>query len=168
MIIDFSVENFRSIKTEQTFSMLASDSKKDHPENIFPLEKENKISLLKTGLIYGANASGKSNLILALKAFRDFVVESTDLKLDESIPFYQPFKLDKKYRDSPTTFDMEFVGNDGIRYRYTISFTNKEVILEELLFYPNKQEARLFSRKKGETIKFGHHAIGRKKVSNKN
>lgn len=163
MIIDFTVENFRSIKTEQTFSMLASDSKNDHPGNIFPLEKENKLSLLKTGLVYGANASGKSNLLLALKAFRDFVVNSTDLKLDALIPYYQPYKLDRNYRGNPTTFDMEFVGNDGIRYRYTISFTKMEVILEELLFYPNKQEARIFRRKKGETIKFGHHAKGRKK-----
>jgi AAA15 family ATPase/GTPase len=163
MIVDFSVENFRSIKTEQTLSMFVSDSKKDLPENTFPLEKENKLSLLKTGLIYGANASGKSNLLLALKALQDFVVDSTDLKLDASIPYYQPYKLDKKYRDNPTTFGMEFVGNDGIRYRYTISFTKMEVILEELLFYPNKQEALLFRRKKGETIKFGHHAKGRKK-----
>jgi AAA15 family ATPase/GTPase len=143
--------------------MLASDSKKDLPNNMFSLEKENKLSLLKTGLIYGANASGKSNILLALNALKDFVVNSTDLKLDASIPYYEPFKLDKSCRKSPTTFDIEFVGNDNIRYRYTVSFNKMEVILEELLFYPNKQEAKLFRRKKGESIKFGHHARGRKK-----
>ncbi|MCP4156164.1 MAG: ATP-binding protein [bacterium] len=163
MIIDFSVANFRSIKTEQIFSMLVLGSKKEHPGNIFPLENENKFSLLKTGLVYGANASGKSNLLTALNALRAFVVNSTDLKLGETIPFYLPYKLDKCFRNIPTTFDMEFVCTDGIRYRYIVSFTKKEVTMEELLFYPNKQEARLFYREKGKAIKFGHHVKGRKK-----
>lgn len=163
MIIDFTVENFKSIKEEQTFSMLASISQDEHPGNIIQSKKEDNIKLLKTGVIYGANASGKSNLVFALQAMALFIVNSTDLKLGEDIPVYEPYKLDKNYRDKPTKFEMEFIGNDEIRYRYTVNFNKEEVLSEELVFYPNKQEARLFLREKAKNIKFGSHIKGRKK-----
>mgnify|MGYP006305914023 CR=1 FL=1 len=67
MIIDFTLKNFKSFKDEQTLSMLAMNSKDEHPGNVFTSPKEKKISLLKTAVIYGANASGKSNLIRAMK-----------------------------------------------------------------------------------------------------
>ncbi len=59
MLIDFTVENFRSVKNEQTLSMVATDLKR-HPDNLFPTERERNISLLKTAVVYGANASGKA------------------------------------------------------------------------------------------------------------
>lgn len=163
MIIDFTVENFKSIKDSQTFSMSAANLKDEHPENIFQLEKEPNISLLKASVIYGANASGKSNLILALRAFTSFVLYSTDLKVEQDIPYYEPYKLDANYLTKPTGFEMEFVGNGNIRYKYNVFFDRKEVLREELVFYPNRQAARLFLREKGKNIKFGSQIKGRKK-----
>lgn len=163
MIVDFTVENFKSIKEEQTFSMLASDSKSEHPDNIFPTQKEKNISLLKTGIIVGANASGKSNLLTAMETFRDFVVNSTDLKVEQEIPYYDPFRLDENCFDKPAAFEMEFIGRDRTRYKYRVLFDRKEVKSEELVFYPNKQEALLFLREREKPVKFGSQFKGRKK-----
>jgi hypothetical protein len=163
MIIDFTVENFKSIKEAQTLSMLASNLKDDHPDHVFSAPEEKNIQLLKSALIYGANASGKSNLILAIRALEFFVLNSTDLKIEDEIPVYEPYKLDTNYQNWPTKFEIEFIGNDQIRYKYTVAFDLKEVIFEELLFYPNRQEALLYRREKGKEIKFGSQLRGRKK-----
>ncbi len=161
MLIDFTVENFRSIKNEQTLSMLATNLRR-HPDNLFPTERERNISLLKTAVVYGANASGKSNLIKATNALREFVVKSTDLKLHESIPYYEPHKLDRRFENRPTRFEMEFVAQDKIRYKYSVLFNEKEIEREELVFHPKGQEARLFLRQKGEKMRFGDYLKGRK------
>jgi len=161
MIIDFSVENFKSIKEEQTFSMAAVNLRNEHPEHVFSYDKN--ISLVKTAAIYGANASGKSNLLEALLALRNFIVDSTDLKLDARILYYRPYKLDKNYSRRSSNFEIEFIGNDKIRYKYNISFNEKEVEKEKLVFYPRTQEALLFERKIGENITFGSQLKGRKK-----
>jgi AAA15 family ATPase/GTPase len=167
MIIDFTVENFKSIKEEQTFSMLVSNPKDEHPDNLFQPGNEKNISLLKTAIIYGANASGKTNLIIALNALNFFVINSTDLKLGEEIPVYEPFKLDKSCQSMPTKFEMEFIGSDKIRYRYAVSFNKREILFEELIFYPKGQAARLFLREKGKKIKYGAHFKGmRRNIEN--
>lgn len=163
MIVDFSVKNFRSIKEEQTFSMLAANLMDEHFENTVKLENESNLSLLKTALIYGANASGKSNLILAIEALRSFIIDSTDLKVGEEIPYYTPYKADKNCLNSPTKFEIEFVGNNNIRYKYTIVFNKHEIEVEELSFYPNRQETRLFLREKGKEIQFGSYLKGKKR-----
>lgn len=162
MLIDFTVENFKSIREEQTLSMLVSLSKKEHPNNFYETQ-EKEINLLKTALIYGANASGKSNLLLAIQALKNLVVESTDHKLGEHITQYKPYKLDKKYSEEPSKFEIEFIADDKIRYRYIVKFNFEEILYEELLFYPNTQEALLFLREKGKNIKFGSHLRGKKK-----
>lgn len=163
MIVDFTVENYKSIKEEQTLSLAASNAKDELPGNLFQLERDKNISLLKTCAIYGANASGKSNLVSALKDMIHFVVNSTDLKLGEAIPVYRPYKLDTNRLWQSSKFELEFVGFDRVRYRYKIVFDREEVLVEELVFYPHKQEARLFFREKGKEIKFGSHFKGRKK-----
>lgn len=160
MIIDFSVENFRSFKEEQTLSMVAAKHK-EHPDNVFESSHEKDIRLLKAALIYGANASGKSNFFKALKIFRNFVMDSTDLKLDQKIPYYMPYKLDIAWADKPTKFMIEFFDKNQIRYKYGMVFNQIEVLQEELVFYPKKQEARLFLRENGK-IKFGDSLKGKK------
>lgn len=163
MIIDFTVKNFKSIKEQQTFSMLASTIKDEYPGNVFQPGEEKKLSLLKTSVIFGPNASGKSNLIMAIKSLAAFAVHSTDLKLEQDIPYYDPYKFDKNNLLNPTEFEIEFIGNDKIRYKYTVSFNRKEVQQEKLVFYPKKQESCLFLREKGKTIKFGSQLAGKKR-----
>lgn len=161
MLIDFTVENFRSVKNGQTLSMVATNLKK-HPDNLFPTEREKNISLLKTAVIYGANASGKSSFIRAMNALKEFVVKSTELKLHEDIPYYEPYRLDRRSENRPVKFETEFVAQDKIRYKYSVLFGRREIEREELVFYPKKQEARLFLRQKGEEIRFGDYMKGRK------
>ncbi len=162
MIVDFTLSNFRSIKEPMTLSMCATNIK-DHEKNVIHTKREPKLGMLRSSVLYGPNASGKSNLIKALDVLQDFVVESTDLKLDQKIPYYQPFKLDKKWRGKPSDFEIEFIGYDGIRYRYSITFNNIEVLNESLVFFPKGQEANLFLRQKNTEIKFGDYFQGPKK-----
>jgi len=97
-----------------------------------------------------------------MKALREFVIKSTDLKLHESIPYYEPYKLDRRSENRPTRFEAEFVAQDKIRYKYSVVFGRTEIEREELVFYPKRQEARLFLRQKGEEMKFGDYLKGRK------
>jgi AAA15 family ATPase/GTPase len=164
MIVDFTVKNFRSIKEEQTLSLLASTSTKDkESERTIHSPNEPNIRLLRSALIYGANASGKTNLLRSLSAFTYFILISSDLKVDDRIPIYAPYRLDKNSQGEPSRFELEFISDDSIRYRYSVECTQVEVVFEELLFYPHKQEALLFSREKGKPTKFGTQLRGPKK-----
>ena len=80
MLIQLSITNFRSIKDKVTISMLPIRYK-DHLENIFEVNTD--LSLLKSAVIYGANASGKSNLLRAFKALQYIVKESSGFKLED-------------------------------------------------------------------------------------
>ncbi len=159
MLIDFTVCNFRSIKEPLTLSLLATKIR-EHSGNVARSKREKSIKLLKVAGVYGANASGKSNLIKALDAFRNFIVGSTDLKLGEVIPYYDPFKLERDWPRKPSMFEMEFSGENDIRYRYGVTFNNEEIIKENLVFFPKGQEANLFLREKGKNIKFGDYFKG--------
>lgn len=163
VIVDFTVKNFRSVKETQTLSMLAAKQKEEHGNNVTVPTKEENISILKSSVLFGANASGKTNIIRALEAFRDFVVDSTRLRIGEHIPFYEPFELDKNYQDAPVSFELEFYGKENVRYKYAVAFTLEAVLSEELVFFPKKQPSRLFFREKGKAIKFGPYLKGRKK-----
>jgi AAA15 family ATPase/GTPase len=144
MLIEFSVTNFRLIKDEQCLSM-ETDLDTTHLDNTFQANEE--LRLLKTTVIYGANASGKTNLIAAALAFCRFIVNSTDLKKDDPIECYKPFKLDKSFRTQPSSFKIAFLGNDNIKYQYEISLNKKKVLSEELTYYPNGIEVKVFTRK---------------------
>ena len=78
MIIKFSVQNFSSFKEEQTLSFEADKS--NHLENYYVINSETGHRLLKLGLIYGANASGKTNFIIALEFLRQMVLEPEEKK----------------------------------------------------------------------------------------
>jgi AAA15 family ATPase/GTPase len=165
MLIDFTVENFRSIKEPQTLSMLASKIN-DHSKNCYNSTEKN-IKILRSAVICGANASGKSNLLLSLSSFIDFIKNSTDLKVGEKIPCYTPFKLDESFQNKPTTFEMEFTNEDDIRYKYCVKFNREEVLFESLVFYPKGKEAILFVRESGKPINYGDLLKGDKKTIEK-
>jgi len=164
MIIDFTISNFRSIKEKHIFSLFAEGSA-NHLKNNIAYPCDNKIGILRTAGIYGANASGKSNLLLAFEALRYIICKSGDLKDGDLIPCYEPYLLSDSTKNAPTTFEIEF-STKNKRFLYSVSFTLDKIINESLDFYPVRQKANLFNRKKGqnwENMTFGAHYKGGKK-----
>ncbi len=165
MIVDFSVTNFRSIRDEQTFSMFAENPGKQLLDNIsYPAGK--KIGVLSCAGIYGANASGKSNVLLAFEALQFLIRASGSLKDGSPIACYEPFRLSEETKTAPVRFEIEFFTPDGMRYVYRIAFTRKRIIEERLDFYPSAKMALVFERNSDdtwETIKFGTLFSGGKK-----
>jgi AAA15 family ATPase/GTPase len=164
MIIDFTVSNFRSIKDEQTFSLYVQTPGEHLPENVsYPAG--DKIGILKSAGLYGANASGKSNMLYALYALQYIIVASGDLKDGDVIPCYEPYLLAEGSKSLPTCFEIEFFVPHNeesevkpLRYRYCVMFTANKILEESLVFYPSVQQAVVFERKEEDTwrtIKFG-------------
>lgn len=160
MILELKVKNFRSIKDWQSFSMLAENKVKEHADTIFENAGQN---ILGTAIIYGRNASGKSNILKAFQAIQYMVLRSAEFKIDKDIPPFQPYKLDKSYLILPTEIYIDFIAKDNIRYVYEIGFTATKILYENLKFYPKSQRATLIERKYGEPIKYGEYLTGRKK-----
>lgn len=139
MIINFSAQNFGSIKDKQTLSFEAD--KFSHLEDHYVINV-GVHRLLKLGLIYGANASGKTTVLLALDFLRDLVLEPVEKKT-ETLKF-DPFLFDPLTRIQNTILSIEFIWKN-IRYFYEVEINKNAVIREELYFYdPNK--ANVFKR----------------------
>ncbi|TAG90876.1 MAG: ATP-binding protein [Oscillatoriales cyanobacterium] len=147
MLIEFSVSNFRSIKEEQTLSMIADSSTRKNDNTFVPI-KDNKLRLLDSAAIYGANASGKSNILKALTTLLSYI-HTLNIDVDHKIPYYEPFKLDESRLSQPSIFKLSFI-LEGIMYEYQIAFDSREVHHEQLDFYPKKRKSNLFIRTKNE------------------
>lgn len=144
MLIEFSVENFRSFYQPATLSMLATalrDDPKLDESNIFQV---GKLSLLRSAAIYGANASGKSNLVRAIMFMRKLVwTSATKLQTGEKIDV-ENFALNVLTRNKPAYFQIVFL-HGGKRYRYGFE-VDSERIHSEWLYQTNQRETRLFVR----------------------
>lgn len=166
MLIEFTVTNYRSIKERQVLSMLPAGriKKETLPENLID-ETSNQyhLNLLKSTILYGANASGKSNLLKAFHTLHQLVIHSADYKVGEGIPLYDPFKLDKNTEKQPTVLSIDFIAKDNYRYLYTIAFTAQKFVEESLFFYPKLKKTKLFVRE-NETISYGEKFEGNKQV----
>ncbi len=145
MILEFSVENFRSIKNRQTFSMVAEASK-IKGDNVFEVSLPNggSVRLLKTAMIYGANASGKSNLIKALNSFIQLISRRI-VGAGKPVRGYDPYLFAKETTILPTTFELTFVF-EKIKYKYRVSFNLLHIAEEELVYFPKGQSNRIFKR----------------------
>ncbi|MGA2824035.1 MAG: ATP-binding protein [Bacteroidales bacterium] len=117
--------------------------------------------LLKATAIFGKNASGKSNLLLAFAALKFLVRKSGSFKLNQKIVCYEPFLFESKSSTSPIIFEIQFFGKDKLKYHYKISYNNESILEEELYFYPKNQRVKLFVRKEKTVFEFG------KKIKNK-
>ena len=150
MLIDFSITNFRSIKDKQVFSMQKVGKITELPSNVIHTDK---FELLRSAVIYGRNASGKSNLLLAMDILRSIVIWNSNVIKH----FYTPFKLDNETNNKAVEFEINFIASDNIKYNYSISYTSEEIINEKLSFYPSKKQipSKLFLRKKGKAISYG-------------
>ncbi|CAM3805931.1 putative abortive phage-resistance protein/transporter [Pseudomonas reidholzensis] len=167
MIVDFSFRNFRSFRDDAMLSLHAEHPKSNLLGNItYPLN--DGIAVLKSAVIYGANASGKSNVLMAFKALRWLVSESDSFKEDKEIRCFEPYLLSAESLDSPIEFEIEFIIPGDRRYIYAVSFNNQKILTESLDFYPSRLRANIFTRKLGdswENISFGsHYKGGMKKI----
>ena len=161
MIINFSVENFGSIKEKQTLSFLANKS--DHLEDYYIIEPIKGLRLNKLALIYGANASGKTTILKALDFLKEICTDPFDKKTEKFD--FEPFLFDEKTPIQNTKFELEFVQN-GIRYFYEVEL-NKNCIVKEKLYNFNPNKALVFERNTDEqkeltSIKFGSKIPKRK------
>lgn len=140
MLIRFAIENYLSFKEKQVFSMIpGKGSLKAHHKST-PVKS---VSALKTAIIYGANASGKSNLIKAIDFGRKAVLKGSKPEQPITSNF---FKLDKKLLNKPSYIEYE-IQHKGKNYAYGFIYSAKE-ILDEWLFEINKSgEIRIFERK---------------------
>lgn len=157
MIIDLTITNFRSFQDEQMFSMNVETARDRHPGNFAEIE-DGKLAVLKTAGILGANASGKSNILLAFRALQWLVLNSALRKEGQRIPPYEPYRLSKATIEAPVRFELEFVVSSGIRYRYEIAYLSDRIVEERLLSFSRRQRALVFERGEDdswESIKFG-------------
>ncbi len=161
MLIEFSVKNYLSFKDRVVLSMVASKDK-IHPRNVIADAGGTGIDLLKVAAVYGANASGKSNLIKALEFMCKFIVNS-HVGTDTTRINVVPFKLDASCANKPSEFEMIFI-SEGVRYRYGFVVDTEKVHEEWLYHAPKGKEALLFERYSGEPIKFGTSLKGEKKA----
>lgn len=135
-----------SIKEKQTFSFVGSSDKSLLESNTFDSGKGKNNHLLRSGVIYGANASGKTNIIRAFHFFQDFVRNSaTALQEGQLISTFTPFKFSKKYLESPGEFEIIFI-YEGIRYCYGFALTETRVMHEWLIAYPKGKPQKWFER----------------------
>jgi len=160
MLISFSVTNYRSIKDTATLSFLPVKAFKELPGNVF--KATDKINLLRSAVIYGANASGKSNVLKALEGFVRFLLYP-DSFFFEKIELYDPFLLNKETFENPSKFSIEFIDNEKVHFKYSIEFSRKEVISEELLCFPKGQKTRIYTRNINNPIEYGTIIKGEKK-----
>jgi uncharacterized protein len=144
MLLEFRISNFRSYAAEKRFSMVAG-SGKELLSNTMTVVGFDRYSLLRSAAIYGANASGKSNLIQAFAFFRRFVLGSSESRQEgDRIPVY-PFLLDPKLAESPSHFEMTFL-LDGVRHQYGFVVSRERVHEEWLTVYPKGKPQEWFHR----------------------
>lgn len=153
MLIELIVRNFRSFRKETVFSMVAAPSYKEHKEsNTFDAAK--KLLLLTSCVCYGANASGKSNLIKAFRFLRDLVIQSSsENRLNSPIPAI-PFAFSSETKNMPTFIEISFIVDSTI-FRYGFEANSQKVLKEWLYESTSSREAMLFDREE-QNISLGN------------
>lgn len=160
MIQEFSLSNFLSFNEKQTIDFLASSDKTHLNELTY--EPQKGIRILKLLMIYGANASGKSNLLNAMETLWLMLI-SPEEKENNKIGFYKPFKLNI---DKPIEFDIIF-WLDNRKFKYKIEFNENEILYEKMEYVTDSGVmSDLFEREKGKDIKFGSTIDIKAKVKN--
>ena len=151
MIEEFSFGNFWSFKDIQTLNMTAAKIKSKNAlldtNNVFPLNKE--LSLIKSKAIYGANASGKSNVVKALVTFIRIIRDSA--KEEKALSLIDSFQLSTETTSQPTFFQL-IIRVGKTRYRYGFEADDKSIKSEWLFSTPSKREQPLFIREKNEIV----------------
>ena len=141
MLVEFSVKNFLSFKDKVTLSM----EKGNGDENLDNIISNNNIDLLKTAAIYGANVSGKSNILKALTCAILMVRNSNLIPVGGKWNFIKPFLFDEVSKEKPSEFEFIFIVNN-VKYRYFFSVDNNKVYDEILDAYYSQKPTNIFTR----------------------
>ena len=144
MIISFKVDNFMSFRDEAHFSLAAS-REKQHGRRV-PKVSKHQMRILPIAVIYGGNASGKTNFFKALNFVKRLVIEGT--QPDSLIPI-ETFRLDTGSSNRPSGFEIVLLISDTI-YEYGFIVTRKEVLEEWLVQVSSTGEKTLYHRRDGQ------------------
>jgi uncharacterized protein len=144
MLIEFTVKNYKSIRDEQKLSMVADAGDELRRSNTFISSAPASETLLRSVVVYGPNASGKSNLLKALDAMQGMVVLSASWQTGKLLPV-PSFLFDEDSTSAPTEFEVIFFV-DGVRYQYGFAATSRQVTEEWLFASPKGRVQQWFSR----------------------
>jgi AAA15 family ATPase/GTPase len=155
MILQFKAKNILSIRDEQTLDFTASA---DNTYEEYAVVKIKNVRISKLGVIYGPNASGKSNILKALYWLFQFMTNEESRKQSLGTGLV-PFKMDKDSRNEHSFMSIIFYIDD-FRYEYSIELDPERVYHEEMFYYPNSRKALVYERiwnpeKKSSSVTFG-------------
>jgi len=169
MLVEFRAKNFRSLREEQSLSFIASTDESLVETHCIETDVRSVPRLTRANVIYGANASGKSNLIFALAVMRNLAIRSTSLPEGAYAEQYTPFRLDRASANEPTEFEL-IVLLDGVRYQYGFSYDAQRIRDEWLIVYKKGKGQSWFDRRwdsskdEYEWAPFSTHFTGQKDV----
>ncbi len=167
MLLEFRVQNYRSFRDESVLSLVASKDSALRDANIVETGVGAIPGAVRSAVVFGANASGKTNLIRALQLMRGVVVESASLPPNQ-IFNVQPFRLDGVSPECPTLFEVTIL-IEGVRYQYGFEFTPTRIKSEWLLVYHKAKAQKWFDRRSDgdngkDRYEFGTHLSGSKRT----
>ena len=142
MLVQFSVENYMSIRERAVLNLTASNSDNEHLNNLFEYEK---LRCLRSVVIYGPNASGKSSLLKAMTAAIMTIRESQSVQVNSRLVRIVPFLFDDVSKYKPSSFEFVMM-IDGLRYVYGFSATREKVVDEYLYVYHTAKSLREATR----------------------
>ncbi len=146
MLVQFSVRNFKVFREEVKLTLFASNYDKTtrETENVFT-EPKFGLRLLKSAIVYGANASGKTKLIDAAHFMKDFILNSSKESQQGEKIDTEPFRLNTISALEPSMFEIIFI-HEGEMYRYGFEVTQDEIVSEWLYHRPHTKEVEIFYR----------------------
>ena len=160
MLVEFTTSNFMSIKDEVCLSLVARPSHdRDDTHVVTPKlpESSSPIRLVRTAAIYGPNAGGKTNLLLALSTMQAII--KTSSQLSDELPIV-PFLFDSQCHNQPSVFEVTFILKN-IRYQYGFSATSTHIHDEWLYAWPHGR-VQMWYERSGNTYNFGPRLVGPK------
>jgi ABC-type cobalamin/Fe3+-siderophores transport system ATPase subunit len=146
MLLEFRVKNYRSIRDEQALNLVASSDKELAATHLAPTGLKSLPSAVRSAVVYGPNASGKSTLLEALDYLRAVVAESATVIQPGQTYNVQPFRLDAAFALQPSEFEITFLLG-GVRHQYAFAMTAQRIVSESLLVYRSSKPTQLFSRR---------------------
>jgi len=145
MLIGFRFQNFRSFLAEQSFSFSTSSDRTHESTHLIKTGMKAVPRISKAAIVFGPNASGKTNLLIALATFRDLILHSSGYSDSQFSERHTPFRFGPSVTQ-PTEFEIDVL-LDRVRYRYAISYDSQRICFERLLVYRTGKSQRWFERR---------------------